>query len=169
MKAVVGRALFLCAAFLVGMLVLSLVTFGAFEIYRRHPWAPNVHDSRADAGSDPEFSLKKSLRLTGTTLPAGAFDVHFRAGGNMMGTSLDLMYRIPCGAVPGILAEAEFTTPSAVNDIGNTYVRDFAKRHGWRADSGSTRAYSGKGKWPTAVLVQTPETGDCSVYLTAFN
>ncbi|MFI6587308.1 hypothetical protein [Embleya sp. NPDC050493] len=170
MKDSVSRALFLGAAFLVGMLVLSLVTMGVYQIHRWHPWAPDRHDSRADAGSDPSFSLKKSLRLTGTTLPVEAVDVHFSAGGNMMGTSLSLTYRIPCGAVPAVLAEAKPGAPTAVDDVDNRYVRDFATRHGWRPDIGSTVAYSREGKGFTRMLVQTPAApGNCSVYIDAFN
>lgn len=163
------RTLFLAAAFLVGILILGLLALGGHQLYRWHPWAPDAHDSRADDGSDPRFPLGKSLRLTGTSLPTGAVDVHYSAGGNMMGTSLSLTYRLSCDEIPTVLAEEKQAAPTAVDDIQITNVRNYAEKHGWRPDDGSTAAYFSPGKRFASILVQTPETGNCSVYVHAFD
>ncbi|MYW04137.1 hypothetical protein [Streptomyces sp. SID3343] len=156
----------LVAAFLTGMAILGGVTIAGLYLYLRHPWSPSQHDRRAYPGSD-DISLKKSLRLTGTTLPEGAVNVRYYVQGNMMGTLLQLSYQVPCHDVPAITAEANTTIPIAVDSLENNALR-FAKRHGWSPEHGTTVAFSDDQTWNTVIMVQTPATGDCSVYLRAF-
>lgn len=163
------RALFLAGAFCAGLLILGLLGYGAVRLFLWHPWSADDRDSRADPGSG-DVSLSKSLRLTGLTLPAGATNVRYYVKANMRGTLVQLTYRIPCGTVPGVLADAKLTTPVAMDAIGAQNVRRFAERHGWRPDAGTTTALTDTRTWPTTALVNTPPAAvDCSVYIDAFN
>ncbi|MFI1383194.1 hypothetical protein [Embleya sp. NPDC020886] len=163
----VRRLFFLVGAFLVGMLILGGLAFGALQLYLRHPWAPFHRDSRADPGSS-EISLKESLKLTGVTLPEGTVNVRYYVKGNAMGTLLKLSYQIPCNSVPAMMEAAKLTVPVAVDSTDNK-VRRFAESHGWRPESGPTTAATDTQVWNTTAMVQTLASGNCSVYVDAFN
>lgn len=163
----VRRFLFLTGAFLAGTLVVGMLVLGALYLYFEHPWDRPDKDPRALPGSS-NMPLGDALKYTGTTLPNEAADVRFSARGNMMGTSLSLFYKMPCGAVPAMTQAAGLTVPVTVNGLENR-AREFAKRMGWRPEDGPTTALNDTRYWTTAAMVQTLPTGICAVWLDAFN
>jgi hypothetical protein len=163
----VRRLLFLVGAFLAGTLVVGMLVLGALYLYFEHPWDRADRDPRALPGSG-DMPLRDALKYTGTELPKEAADVRFSAGGNMMGTSLSLFYKMPCGAVPAMTQAAGLTVPVTVNGLENR-AREFAKRTGWRPEDGPTAALNDTRYWTTAAMVQTLPAGVCAVWLEAFN
>ncbi|MGC0421213.1 hypothetical protein [Embleya sp. AB8] len=163
-KAGARRALFLVGAFLAGWSILALLALGAFRLYQWHPWSPTPPlDSRADPGTSRETSLNGALRQFEFRLPADAIDVHYFINGNMRGELFQLNYRIPCERASAVLAQDRLAVPIAINPSSS--LQNFAERHGWRPDMGSTYVVAdmrGRKSW---AMVMAPPVGSCFIYL----